>query len=121
MLIDKTAKLITVLIQMDDDKVIWVSFSDFSNILISRNFQQFPITMVFGFFEKLSFPLCKIVPHKLIIEIKIILHIPNLIHTLLIQSILQLVLLLKLLFGLVLNFSESFFLFIGQVVSEFDL
>lgn len=120
-MIDQVTELVTVLIQMQQNKVLSWRISNLSHILISRYFQHLPILNFFSLSFELSHSICVELFGEIILKIKIIFEFLKLLLVLLCEYIFEFVLLLVFLFHLLLFLVKSFFLLIWEIIAMLDL
>ncbi len=68
-LVYQTTKLVTVLVKMQDHKVLRVNFSNFSDIFVSWNFNNFSEDLFGSYFLNLFHAVNHVLPCELIVEI----------------------------------------------------
>lgn len=120
-MIDKVTELVTVLIQMQNNKVLCWCISNLSHIFISWNFINFSILDLLSMIFKLSHSVSIELFGEIILKIKIILQFFELLLILLCEYIFEFFLLLIFLFHFCLFLVKSFFLLIGKIIAMFDL
>lgn len=120
-MVNKVTELVTVLIQMQNNKVLCWCICNFSHIFISWNLINFSILDLLSMIFKLSHSVSIELFGEVIIKIKIILHFFELLLILLWEYIFKFVLLLIFLFHFCLFLVKSFFLLVGKIITMLDL
>lgn len=121
MLIDQVTKLVTVLIQVQNNKVLGRRICHLSYILVPWYFIHLPIFNLLSLIFELSHSLGIELFSEVVLEVEIVLKFFEFLLVLLGEYVLEFVLLVVFLSHLCLFLKEGFLLLIGEEVAVFDL